>query len=324
MERDNGVLAMNRTDRLTGILLALRNGQQTAAQLADRFEVSRRTILRDLDALGELGVPVMATPGTGGGFALPEGYWLPPLRLSAAEATAVLLGLAALGPPETSPFGEPRRTVEEKIRAIVHPETLRTTDAALRHITFDDSLATPDAAHIETLRRAVGTGQWLRIVYRSARRVADHEVLPLRLVAAEGSWYLDAISRGARARRRYRIDRIDAIRAIPTPIDADMVAIEADVPADYHHPDHPEVVLRLTEVGVVRAPELLGVRVTPERRCDGSWEIRLRCPPSELPFYARCVLVLGDDCRADGGPEVVALIRETAQRTLDRHSLPRD
>ncbi len=59
-------MVMNRTGRLTGILLALRSGQRTAAQVADRFAVSRRTILRDLDALGELGVPVIATPGTGG------------------------------------------------------------------------------------------------------------------------------------------------------------------------------------------------------------------------------------------------------------------
>ncbi len=219
---------MNRTDRLTGILLTPRNGPRTAAQLADRFEVSRRTILRDLDALGQLGVPVIATPGTGGGFALPEGYWLPPLRLSAAEATAVLLGLAALGPPESSPFGEPRRTAEEKIRAIVHADTLRTTDEALRHISFDPGLSAPNATHIETFQDAIGSGQWLRIVYRSARRTADHEVLPLRLVAAEGRWYLDALSREARASRRYRVDRLDSIRTIPTPPDAATIPLEGD------------------------------------------------------------------------------------------------
>ena len=311
---------MNRTDRLTGILLALRNGQRTAAQLADRFAVSRRTILRDLDALEQLGVPVIATPGTGGGFALPEGYWLPPLRLSAAEATVVLLGLAALGAPETSPFGEPRRTAEEKIRAIIHPETLRASDDALRHVAFDAGPTPPDAAHVETLRGAVATGQWLRIGYRSARRDADHDVLPVRLVAAEGRWYLDAISREARARRRYRIDRIDAIRSIPSPIDADRIAAAANVPADYHHPNHPEVVLRLTETGVVRAPDLLGVRVMPERHPDGEWEVRFRCPLSELPFYTRCVLALGDDCVAEGGLELLTLIRTTVRQTLDRYS----
>lgn len=320
MDYENEATSMNRTDRLTGILLALRNGQRTAAQLADRFEVSRRTILRDLDALGQLGVPVIATPGTGGGFALPEGYWLPPLHLSSAEATAVLLGLAALGPPESSPFGEPRRTAEEKIRAIVHADTLRTTDEALRHVSFDPGLSAPDAGQVETLSRAVRDETWLRIAYRSVRRRADHEVLPLRLVAAEGRWYVDALSREARASRRYRVDRIDAIRMIPTPPDAGTISIDSDEARPYDHADHPEVALYLTGAGVTRAPDLLGFRIDPTPIDDDHWEIRLRCPVSELPFYARCVLVLGDDCRAAGGLELVQIVRATAQRTLDRHA----
>ncbi|CAA9577023.1 MAG: hypothetical protein AVDCRST_MAG33-3168 [uncultured Thermomicrobiales bacterium] len=313
---------MNRTDRLTGILLALRNGQRTSAQLAERFEVSRRTILRDLAALAEIGVPVIAVPGTGGGFALPEGYWLPPLRLSAAEATAVLLGLAALGPPAGSPFGEPRRTAEEKIRAIVHPDTLRATDAALRHVTFDLGLTTPEAAHIAALQAAILSDQWLLVAYRSSRRTADHEVLPLRLVAAEGRWYVDAISRAARAHRRFRIDRIDHVRSIPTPPDADRIRADANTTTPYDHADHPEVTLHLTDAGRVRAPDLLGIRLDPVALGSGEWEIRTRCPPSELAFFVRCVLTLGDDCRAAGGPELVALVQAAARRTLDRHTDP--
>ena len=311
---------MNRTDRLTGILLSLRGGQQTSARLADRFEVSRRTILRDLAALGELGVPVIAVPGTGGGFALPEGYWLPPLRLSAAEATAVLLGLAALGPAEGSPFGEPRRTAEEKIRAVIAPDTLRISEAALRHVGFDPGPATLDAAHVRVIQDAIATEQWLRIAYRSARRVADHEVLPVRLTAAEGRWYAEAIAREARARRRYRLDRIDALRRIPTPADADAIRQAAAMTVAYDHADHPEVVLHLNAAGVVRAPDLLGVRLAPAPREDGWSEVRFRCPASELPFYARCALVLGDDCRAIGPASLIQTVRDTARRVLERYS----
>ena len=116
---------MNRTDRLTGIILALRGGRRTAAELAARFEVSRRTILRDVAALGEIGVPVVAAPGAGGGLELADGYWLPPLQLSSDEATLLLLALGALGEATGSPFGEKRRTVEEKRRAALRPEVTR-------------------------------------------------------------------------------------------------------------------------------------------------------------------------------------------------------
>ena len=68
---------MNRSDRMTGILLALQGGRKTAAQLADRFEVSRRTILRDIDVLCEIGVPVISLSGSSGGYELAAGFWMP-------------------------------------------------------------------------------------------------------------------------------------------------------------------------------------------------------------------------------------------------------
>lgn len=309
---------MNRTDRLTGIILALRGGRQTSAQLARRFEVSRRTILRDLDTLGEIGVPVVAVAGVGGGFALPDGYWLPPLQLTGAEATALLLGLAALGPPGESPFGEPRRTAEEKIRAVTPAGTLRATDDALRHIGFAAPLSTPGEATLAALREAIPAGRWLRITYRSPRRVADHDVLPVRLVAADGHWYVDAVSRQAAARRRFRTDRIDALEPIPTPPDADEIVRIADAD-DYHAPEHPEVVFRLSGAGAMRAPDAFGVAVRPVPTDDGRWELRFRCPPAELPFYARAVLSLGGDARAVAPAELVDLIRDLAWSALNTH-----
>lgn len=313
---------MNRTDRLTGILLALRGGPTTAARLAARFEVSRRTILRDLEALGQLGVPIVATPGNGGGVALPEDYWLPPLRLSATEATAVLLGLAALGPADSSPFGEPRRSAEEKIRAAIDPDTLRASERALGHVRFESPPTVPGADHVDAIRRAIADGQWLHVDYRSTRRVAGHDLLPRELAAAGGHWYVVAVSYEARQARRYRIDRIEALRRIPAPPDADAVVAAADATPAYHDDAHPEVVIHLSAAGVTRAPDVFGVRLDATAIGDALWELRFRCPPSELPFYARCVLSLGDDARALGPPGLVDRVRDVALRALERHRSP--
>src|SRR4051794_186348 len=82
---------MNRTDRLVAILLELQaRGGLRAEDLAKRFEVSVRTIYRDLDALAEGGVPLVATPGKG--YRLVEGYFLPPLAFTANEAALLVLG----------------------------------------------------------------------------------------------------------------------------------------------------------------------------------------------------------------------------------------
>ncbi len=73
---------MNRIDRLTAILLLLQGGKRTAGEIAQRFEVSKRTILRDIQALCEIGIPIIAELGTSGGYSLPSDYSLPPLALT--------------------------------------------------------------------------------------------------------------------------------------------------------------------------------------------------------------------------------------------------
>lgn len=89
---------MNRTDRLYALVEELRSvapDWRTAKWFAERFEVSTRTIERDLSALQQAGVPIFATLGRRGGYAIDVKHTLPPLNLSAAEVTAVATALAA-------------------------------------------------------------------------------------------------------------------------------------------------------------------------------------------------------------------------------------
>ena len=69
---------MNRIDRLTAILLLLQGRKRTAGEIAQRFEISRRTALRDMQALSEMGIPIVADQGASGGYTLPLDYSLPP------------------------------------------------------------------------------------------------------------------------------------------------------------------------------------------------------------------------------------------------------
>src|SRR5215207_9979081 len=84
-------MVMNRTDRLLAIVLELQARKQVRAEdLAATFEVTKRTIYRDMMALDESGVPIVAIPGQG--YSLVEGYFLPPLTFSSDEAIMLLLG----------------------------------------------------------------------------------------------------------------------------------------------------------------------------------------------------------------------------------------
>ena len=86
-----------KTDRLIGILsILLQKDKITAQELADKFEVSRRTILRDVNALGMAGIPIVSEQGQGGGISIMEGYRVDRTVLSSEDMKAILTGLQSL------------------------------------------------------------------------------------------------------------------------------------------------------------------------------------------------------------------------------------
>src|SRR5712692_7343148 len=96
---------MQRFDRVLGILLFLRSKQSvSASELARHFEVSVRTIYRDLETLSAVGVPLYAERGRQGGVRLLQGYFLPPLMFTQSEAIALLLGLTLQRSLRAVPF----------------------------------------------------------------------------------------------------------------------------------------------------------------------------------------------------------------------------
>ncbi|CAA9555437.1 MAG: hypothetical protein AVDCRST_MAG43-1423 [uncultured Thermomicrobiales bacterium] len=286
---------MNRTERLTGILIALQGGTRSASQLAQRFEVSRRTIMRDIDALGELGVPVVALAGRFGGYRIAEGFWLPPLHLSADEATTVLFALDTVGEAATSPLGASHRSVVDKLQAALSPPVR--TDAArnLASLHASRDHCVPDANVLASVRAAASERAWQRIDYRSPDRATSRVILPITVSAAGGRWYVEAVDSLREAIRVFRIDRITAIQPAIKPANADELVIHASSRVQsYEHPDHPEVHARLTARGVALALDHPDLRAWVIDSPAGG-ELRFRCPPDELPYYGREFLRLGTD-----------------------------
>src|SRR4030095_16835198 len=127
---------MNRVDRLMAYLLLFQSrGLLRAQDFAREFEISERTVYRDVQALCEVGVPIMAMPGEG--YRLMEGYYLPPIAFSADEARSLhlaismLIGLATPGPTQKA-----AAAALEKIRAVLPAAALRQIEAMQAIIHF--------------------------------------------------------------------------------------------------------------------------------------------------------------------------------------------
>jgi predicted DNA-binding transcriptional regulator YafY len=208
-----------RADRLLSLLLLLQTrGRMTATVLAERLEVSVRTIYRDLDALSAAGVPVYAERGPNGGCVLRPGYRTDLTGLNESEVASLFAGTAGrvldglgLGRGLQSALLKleaalpaARRVEAQRVRTRLH------VDAAGW---FEAGEPTP---YLEALRDAVFADHAVRLVYeRGDGRATTRLVEPLGLVVKGGIWYLIAVSRGDV--RVFRISRVRAVHMTDEP-----------------------------------------------------------------------------------------------------------
>ncbi|MCH1640964.1 WYL domain-containing protein [Paenibacillus timonensis] len=226
---------MKRMDRMMAIVMALQQRAETAQSLADRLEVSKRTVLRDMQALTEIGIPLIALSGPGGGYRLMDGFRLPPLQLDAGEALTVLLALDGMGKYGGSPFREAKWTVADKIRSALPEQMLGQIAPLLRHVEMEVPERGIQAPFLSALMGYAAGGKWIRAEYRSMNYRRQLTLKPLRVYAAHGFWYCEAESLEHGEKRTFRVDRfVEAAETSPPPdacTDRGAEAKKGDTPA---------------------------------------------------------------------------------------------
>jgi predicted DNA-binding transcriptional regulator YafY len=223
---------VNRTDRLYAIVEELRAKAPrawTARQLSAHFEVSTRTIERDVLALQEAGVPIWATPGPGGGYAVDPAMTLPPLNFTTDEAMAIAVALSV---GEGLPFASGARTALRKIVDAMpegHRDRARQLVGRVHRMAEPRNAAPNDVVRV--VEQAILDGVVVELDYtdRDGARTR-RPVEPFGLTHTEDDWYLMAWCRLRQAGRVFRFDRIAA--ATPTQERVPPRSLE-DVAGDY-------------------------------------------------------------------------------------------
>ncbi|MEH0629455.1 YafY family protein [Streptomyces stelliscabiei] len=200
--------------RLLSLLQAHR--EWSGSDLADRLGVTARTVRRDVDRLRELGYPVNASPGTGGGYQLGAGAELPPLLLDDEEAVAVAVGLRSAAGQGIDGIGESSVRALAKLEQVL-PHRLRRRVGALNAFTVPllrgPRLSAIDPGVLTELANACRDAERLRFEYRDHSGAATRRTVePHRLVCTERRWYLVAWDVDRAGWRTFRVDRVT-----PTP-----------------------------------------------------------------------------------------------------------
>lgn len=215
---------MNRIDRLTAILVQLQSKSRIPlCEMEERFEVSRRTIFRDIKSLMAAGVPIGGDAGEG--YFIVEGYHLPPVVFNKEEATALLMGAKFI---EKNAGSQTAKNFEEamyKIKAVLkysdreYLESLEESISVIGPPTAT-KMNTPDP-HIEDIQTALAAQKRIKISYYSnyTEETNDREVEPLGLVHYSGRWHLIAYCLLRQDFRDFRTDRIQQLRILTDSFD---------------------------------------------------------------------------------------------------------
>jgi predicted DNA-binding transcriptional regulator YafY len=287
-------------------------------ELAERLEVSGRTIRRDVERLRGLGYPVESLTGPAGGYRLRAGAAMPPLLLDDDEAIAIAVGLR-------SAAGASVRGIEETaVRALVKleqvlPAHLRRRVRALQAATMTLPVGGPtvDPQFLTLIAAACRDSELVRFAYRGRDGAGSRrEVEPHALVNRGRRWYLVAWDRGRRDWRTFRVDRLTGpastgVRFPPRALPAkDAAAYVAESLAAWPHRYEARVILHAPAAEVrKRVPPHWG---TLEPIDDDTSEYRTG--EDDLDWLALRIAMLGVDFHVREPPELAEHLRRMARR----------
>ena len=210
---------MRRADRLFRLVQILRNKRLvTARELAERLEVSERTIYRDIQDLSLSGVPVAGEPGVG--YHLRYSLDIPPLMFTATEIEALVVGARMLEAWGGSQLGIHAQSVLEKVYAVIPAELHRHLDESCVFAPRVGPREDLDTT-LDTCRESIAQQYYLHLSYRRADGVAsERDVKPLGLFFWGSFWTLTAWCELRAGFRNFRLDRILRLERLERPFES--------------------------------------------------------------------------------------------------------
>ncbi|TCM89118.1 putative DNA-binding transcriptional regulator YafY [Paenibacillus sp. BK033] len=315
---------MNKTDRQLAIMLELQRSKVVRAEdLAALYEISVRTIYRDIQALSEMGVPIFGAPGHG--YSLMEGYFLPPIGFSAEEAVALLMGADFIEQRLDGDYARVAKAARSKIEAIL-PETVREESTRVRETMRLLNAGEPrtdlkEKDILGQVRRAILERRKISFSYKKKTPEADgnrkstREVAPYGLAFAQGNWMLVGHCGLRQDIRHFRLSRMTELTVLDTPF-----AMPHGFNLNRYRPQddrkehvwvraNPEIADKIAETGSFYIESA-------EERENGLWvHLRVRAPEEILHL----ILSWGGDVEVMEPESLRCRVREEAEKMLKRY-----
>lgn len=206
---------MNRFDRITAILIQLQSRKIVKAQdLAERFEISLRTVYRDMNTLAEAGVPIIGEAGVG--YSIMDGYRLPPVMFTKDEARTFITAEKLMGKFTDFSTQSHYQSAMYKIKSVLKSSEKSMVETLENHIQVLGNTNTFNSASsntLDSLLRSISDKKALKIIYKAINsdESVERVIEPVGIYHESNYWYTIAFCHLRNAYRNFRSDRIQRI-----------------------------------------------------------------------------------------------------------------
>ena len=300
-----------KVDRLVSIIMILLEKERVGAQeLADLFEVSPRTIYRDIDTINMAGIPVCSTSGVGGGFEIMQKYKIDKKVFSTADLSAILMGLFSLS---NMIRGNELVNALAKVKSFIPADRAKDIELKANQICIDLSPWMGNRniqPYLEMIKTALQESRLLSFEY-----IAHHEnkttrtVEPYQLVLKSSHWYLQGYCHKRNDFRLFKLSRMSNLQIE-----------EAFTPRDYEKPqldfaDILETMQTRTKIRIHKSvmERMLDYCAYEDFAPDGDEHFIVDFPFIENEYYYDILLSFGDKCECLEPPHVRAELKQKIQ-----------
>ncbi|MFD2614533.1 helix-turn-helix transcriptional regulator [Paenibacillus gansuensis] len=314
---------MSKAKRLMELMMTVNRKRRFKVQeLADEFGVSKRTMLRDLQELGELGVPLYSEVGPHGGYQVVRERVLPPIAFTEEEAVSMFFAVHSLRHYSSLPFEAESASALNKFYLHMPGDVRDRIDSMKHRVDFITPTRHADAPFLAILLEAAVNGKVLEVIYTSKEEgEGPRRIQPAFLYAHNGFWYCKAycfLRQGFRVFRCDRISHAEADKSGTEPMD--LSSMFADEGSKEKLQGTIRIYAELTRTGVQRceaerwlASPLLQVRE------DGTGVLEMNISGGDLPFFAEFFIGLGKEVALKDSEELQEAIRDKLSSLLEQY-----
>ncbi|WP_372007602.1 helix-turn-helix transcriptional regulator [Paenibacillus chitinolyticus] len=313
---------MSKSKRLMELMLTVNRMRKfTVGELAREFGVSQRTILRDLQELGELGVPLYSEVGPHGGYQVLRERLLPPIAFTEEEAVSIFFAVHALRHYSSLPFETESSSALKKFYAYMPEDVRERIDQMKNRVDFITPARKAVSPYLSILLDAAVQQKVLLIRYQSREKNSDREIQPIGIFTGNGLWYCSAYCYRSEGMRVFRCDRIhSAVPSAAEPLDLRHIHLENKASAGRKE---------LGEIGVFAELTLEGVEACEAEpwsesmltlREDGTGWLQGTISRKDLPYFAKFFIGLGREATVKDSPELLAEMKAMLAELLGKYS----